>query len=269
MRFGQNENVVDALQYSNADHMFASSIINDIKRAQRLPLALKAEDVFNAIRNETMYWYEHKVDASTEEQLAFNLDVFEKQKRYLGEKGFQLFTDSIVFPSRVLGVYEAFYDANYIGNRPGITLAKWQLESILINTLQVQSQTYGVDNYLASQFCSNLLWSLSKEPVVYEYNPLTNIFKVYDKGRRVGSIYCKVALALPLEALYRDTWYRKYIMAHVINARCDQIELYGAQYPGDTQINISVLRNRADRLLEEVKQQIESEEDADYYVIRS
>lgn len=269
MKFGENQNVEDILEYSNNDMMFASKIINNIKRAQRLPLAINSEDVFNAIRNETPWWYEHRTEATTEQQLAFNLNMFQKQKEYFERKGFQLFGDTILMPSGVMGVYSAYYDSNYIGNRPGITLAKWQLESILINTLHVQSQQYGVDNYLVAGFCSNLLWSLSREPVAYEYSPLTKEFKVFDKGNRVGSIYCKVALAQPLSALYNDLWYSKYIMAHVINARCDQIELYGAQLPGDTQVNISVLRNRADKLLDEVKAYIEADESADFYIEKS
>jgi hypothetical protein len=90
--------------------------------------------------------------------------------------------------------------------------------------------------------------------------------RIDDNGDRRGYIACRVARKLQPSILYADPWYRRFIIAHVINQRADQIELFGAQVPGDNQINISVLRNRADKLLDSVMQYEQDETDTEFYI---
>lgn len=69
--------------------------------------------------------------------------------------------------------------------------------------------------------------------------------------------------------MYADTWFRRYIMSNVISARADQIELFDAQLPGDKSINLSVLRNRADQLMEMVKEYLTDLNDTEIIIQKS
>jgi hypothetical protein len=172
-------------------------------------------------------------------------------------------------PSAVFGVYEAFYQGTGFWTRSVFSLARWKMESILLSPTAGMGSMYGVDTYMSSMFSTNLLNSLGKEPLLYDFNRLTGIMQIHDKGDRTGAVICKVARCLQPSQLYKDTWYRRYIIGHVLNARADQLELFGAQLPGDAAINVGVLRNRAEALLDQVTQHLEDENAADFYVVKS
>lgn len=257
-------------QYSNVDIAFAKSILNDIRRNQRLPIELKVDDVFHAIQTQTDWWYDQCPYATEDDQLYFDLSIVPKCNATLDKDGqFKLLTNEVLLPSAVFDVYELFYATDGYWSTGQMSLAQWRLESILIDNVASPENMFGVDSYMASLFCSNLVNSIDKEPVLFDYNQLTRKLKLYDNGTRSGHIICKVARKLQPSDLYKDLWYRRYIIAHVISAKADQIELFGASLPGDLSINIGVLRERADKLLDMVNQHLEAENDNDFYITKT
>lgn len=261
------------LQYSNADYAFANTVINIIKRQNRLPLQITPDDVFGAMQNMVPWWYEQWPDATQDDILTFNTDVLRVPQKYLDaagcDKRFRLSTNQVLMPPNVFGVYELFYCSSGFSNRSLLNYANWHLDFILMQSSFGVYPELHVDNYLGSVFCMNLLDSLSKEPVLHDYNKDSHILQCYDLGNRSGFISCKVARCLPVQTFYQNPWFRQFIMAHVINARADHIELFGAQLPGDLQINVSVLRNFADKMLEEVNKQVDAENGSEFYAIKS
>lgn len=264
----------DELQYSNADYEFANTIITAIKRQERLPLNLTAEDVFGEIRTNAPEWYEMWPDATQDDQLIFSTDLVKTPQKYLDkagvDKSFQLLTGQVLMPPAVFGIYEVFYSGSGYVNRSLLNYANWSLSWLLLSTSFGAYPRMDVDSYMGSVFCMNLLNSLSKEPVVHQYNRDSHILQVYDIGNRCGNIICKVARALPIQTFYNNAWFRMFIMGHVIQARADHFELFGSPaMPGDLQINVSVLRNRADKFLDRVKEQLDREQASDFYIIKS
>jgi hypothetical protein len=58
-------------------------------------------------------------------------------------------------------------------------------------------------------------------------------------------------------------------MAQTLYARADQIDLFGAQLPGDLSVNTGVLRTMADKWLERVTKQVEDENNSEFYVCKT
>lgn len=261
--------LTDNVQYSNADQAFAAAIINDIKRAQRLPLNVTPADVFNAISTQIDWWYESVPYATQDDQIAFDVALLSKMEQYVDSANFPIYTNAMVMPSAVWAIYQAFYIGTGFLNRTSWTFAKWQLESVLLSSTPGLNPNYGSDTYMASIFATNLLTSVGKEPVLYEFNRLTHLLQVFDNGDRVGHIFCKVARCLPISSFYSDVWFRRFIISHVLSAICDHIELFGAQLPGDLSINTGVLRTRADKLMDDVVQHMEAETENDVYIIKT
>ena len=261
------------LQYSNADYEFANIVINSIKRQQRLPLMLTPTDVFGVMQDVVPKWYKEWPDATQTDQLTFDVDVLANPQKYLDkasiDKRFKLHTNQVLMPPAVYGIYNVFYSNSGYMNRSLLNYAQWNLSWMLASTQVGAFPRMEVDNYMGSVFSMNLLNSLAKEPVKFEYNQHSHILQVYDLGNRQGFISCEVARCLPVEDFYSNPFFRMLIIANVIYARADQIELFGAQLPGDLQINVSVLRSRADKLMDEYSKQVDSENAADFYAIKS
>lgn len=265
--------IVEEQQYSNADYAFANLIIAQIKRQQRLPLMLTPADVFGVLQEYLPYWYEQWPDATQDDQLIFSTDVLQRPQYYLdaagADKRFRLLTNQVLMPPAVAGVYRLFYTESGYASRSLLNYANWSLEFLLLSSTFGSYPRLQVDQYMGSVFCMNLLDSLSKEPVLHKYNKDSHILQVYDLGARAGSIVCEVARMLPPSTFYENAYFKMFIMAKVIEARADHIELFGAQLPGDLSINIGVLRNRADKLMDIVNKQIEAENNSDFYIIKS
>lgn len=262
------------LQYSNEDYAFANSVINDIKRQQRLPLQINPEDVFGAIQNQADIWYDQWPSATQDDQLTFECDVLANPQKYLDKSGvdqrFKLMTNQVLMPSAVYGVYQLFYSSSGYANRSLLNYANWSLEWILLSSSagNVYPQ-YGVETFMGSVYCLNLLNSLSKQPVMHKFNRDSHILQVYDLGYNTGFITALVARCLPISTFYGNPYFRRYIMGHVIQARADQIELFGTVLPGDLQVNVGVLRNRADKLLEDVNKMMETENGTEFYALKT
>lgn len=261
---------VSGKQYTSNDVAFAKYILNDIRRNQRLPIELSEDDVFHAIRTQTDWWYDQCSYATEDDQLYFDLSVVPRCNASLDKDNhFKLLTNEVLLPSAVFDVYELFYATDGYWSTGQMSLAQWRLESILVDSIGGSDNVFGVDSYMASLFCNNLINSIDKEPVLFDFSRLTHKLKLYDVGSRSGNIICKVVRCLQPSALYEDLWYRRYIMSHVIEAKADQLELYGASLPGDLQINIGVLRTRAEKLLDMVKEHLTADNEADTYIIKT
>jgi hypothetical protein len=263
----------DERVYSSEDYQYANSIINDIKRQQRLPLQLTVRDVFGVFETALGWWYEKYPDATQDDLLTFNVDVLNQPQKYLDaadvDKSFRILTNQVLMPPNVYGIYNCFYLSSGYVNRSLLNYANWSLEWLLLSSTFGSYPRMNVDTYMGSVFCLNLLNSLSKEPVRHKYNQDTHILQVYDLGYRVGYITAEVARMIPLQTMYHNPWFRKYVIAKVLDARADSIEIYGAQLPGDLQFNSSVLRNRASKLMEEVEKQLDIENASEFYAIKS
>lgn len=262
----------DSPEYSNKDYAFANWVLNDIKRNQRLPLNITQQDVFDAIRNNSMWWYNEYPDATQDDFLYFSTDALTAPKDDLPEElKMHLTTYSVLMPDAVLSVFNCFYSSTGFANRASWAFSKWQLEAILFNSYQGLTTGYGVDTYMASTYATNLMGSLGKEPVAMHYNQDTHVLQAFDfhPKNMYGWISCEVARMLPISTFYSNDMYRKWIMAHVIQARCDQLELFGAQLPGELQLNVGVLRDRAQKFEDFVKEQVEQFKGADFYIIKS
>lgn len=257
---------------SNLDYAFANEIIDIITRQHRLPLALHAEDVFNEVRTNMFEWYELWPDATQDDQLSFSTAVLRKPEQYLPSvdgNTYRLHTNQVLMPPAVYGVYECFYVNSYAGMSQLSSYALWRASSILVGPLN-SGQGLDLDQYMASVFVSNLSESLVKEPVLHSYNQDSRILQVYDAADRHGMIICKVARMLPIETFFNNAWFRMFIVGHVLNARADHFELFGSPaLPGDLQINVSVLRNRAQDLLQRVREQMTLEASTAFYAIKS
>lgn len=263
----------DERVYSNEDYQYANSIINDIKRQQRLPLQLTVRDVFGVFETALSWWYEKYPDATQDDQLTFDVNVLHRPQEYLDkagvDKSFRLLTNQVLMPPIVYGIYNCFYLSSGYVNRSLLNYANWSLEWLLLSSTFGSYPRMNVDTYMGSVYCLNLLNSLSKEPVLHKYNKDTHILQVYDLGYRTGYITCNVARMIPLQAMYGNPWFRKYVIAKVLEARADSIEIYGAQLPGDLQFRPEVLRNRAQKLMDEVNEQLKFENDTEFYAIKS
>lgn len=262
------------VKYSNADYAFANKIINTIKRAHRLPLMISANDVFNAIEVEAPSWYANYPDATQDDQLVFDVSVLSNPQKYLdaagADKSFRLQTNQVLMPPAVYGIYNVFYTGgSAYANRSLLNYANWSLSWLLLSSAFGAYPRMAVDNYMGSVFCMNLLRSLSKEPVRHYYNQDSHILQVYDLGARSGSICCEVSRCLQIQNFYQNPWFIKLIIASTIEARCTQIDLFGAQLPGDLQINTGVLRDIASKYREEVDKHLEAENGSDFYAIKS
>lgn len=261
-------NTQTAGQFTDTDYAFAKWLLNDIKRNQRLPLSLKEDDVFAAVANNMDWWYENCPYATEDDQLTINLDMVPAANKQLlaDNPNLQLLTNEVLMPEQVYDLYSLYYATDGFWSGGQMTLAQWRLEAIMISSIAGVANQYGVDTYMASLFSGNLANSIDKMPVQFDYNRFTRKLKLYDKGTRGGYIICKVARKIQPSALYQDHWFRMYIMSHVINAKADQIELYGATLPGDLSVNIGVLRNRAEQLLDKVNEHMQAENDNDFYI---
>jgi hypothetical protein len=122
---------------------------------------------------------------------------------------------------------------------------------------------------MESIFSTNLLQSMGREPVMYDYNQLNKVMRVYDHGDRTGRITCRVARDLPLSDLYSDPWFKRYIIGHTLDALADHIELFGSELPGNLSINLGVLRNRSEKLLDMVREQMQADTDTSLFMIKT
>lgn len=265
---------IDEPQYSNADYEFANTVIRMITRNERLPLKLTAADVFSEISTNAPEWYEMWPDATQDDQLIFSTDLVKTPQKYLDnagiDKSFRLLTGQVLMPPAVFGIYEVFYSGSGYVNRSLLNYANWSLSWLLLSTSFGAYPRMDVDSYMGSVFSMNLLNSLSKEPVVHQYNKDSHVLQIYDIGNRSGHITCKVARALPIQTFYQNPWFRMFIMGHVLQARADHLTLFGSPaMPGDLQINTSVLTDRANKFLDRVKEQIDREQASDFYAIKS
>jgi len=261
-------NPTSSVQFSDTDYAFARWMLNDIKRNQRLPLSLAEDDVFAAVANNMDEWYELCPYATEDDQLTINLDMVPAATKKLiaDNPNLHLLTDEVLMPEQVYDLYGLFYASDGFWSGGQMSLAQWRLEAIMISSISGVANQYGVDTYMAALYSGNLANSIDRQPVMFDYNRFTRKLKLYDKGDRSGYIICKVARKIQPSVLYQDHWFRKYIMHHVINAKADQIELYGATLPGDLAVNIGVLRNRADSLMDAVKEHMQAENDNDFYI---
>jgi hypothetical protein len=257
--------------YSNADYAFANSVITDIRRNHRMPLNITQEDVFNAILNQIDWWYEKCPYATADDQLCFDISLLGRAEQLLDpdNEAYQLLTNSLIMPGKVRAIYELFYLGTGYMSRSSFSFAKWQLESLLMSSSSGLQPNYGSDIYMASVFATNLLASMGKEPVMFDYDRLTKILRVYDSGSKTGTIMCKVCRDLPLSALYNDLWFRRFIISHVLDGLADHLELFGSELPGNLAINIAVLRNRSEKLMTEVTDYIQADSDSDIIIIKT
>jgi hypothetical protein len=261
------------LQYSNADYEFANWCINNMKRQQRLPLQFKQADVFGAMQDKCPWWYEMYPQATQDDYVTFDIDLLKVPQKYLDkagvDKSFKLHTHQVLLPPDVASVYECFYNTSGYVNRSLLNYANWSLEYLLMSSTYGTYPRMNVDTYAASFYCLNLLDSLSKEPVKFVYNHDTHLLQVYDLGYRSGYIIMQVSRYIPVQNFYNNPWFRQLIMAAVLEARADSIDLFGAQLPGDLSVNTGVLRDRARSMQEAVDKQIELENGTEFYAIKS
>lgn len=264
---------VPELQYSNLDYAFAQHVINEARQAQRLPLELQPADVFHAIQSQTDMFYELAPYATEDDLLSFDMALVDRANQKLRsidtEGKFKLHTNELLLPDAVYAIYEVFYQNHGQWERSAFSVAQWRMETVLNTALAVPGAAYGIDDYFTSLYCCNLLDSVSKEPVLYRYNNLTHILKIDDLGVRSGLITCRVSRKLQPSQLYQDPYYRRFILSHTLNQKCDQLELFGTQTPGDTQLNVDVIRRKADKLMEDVTEHLKAETDNDYFAIKT
>lgn len=268
----EQDNVMQ-LNYSNADYEFANWCINNIKRQQRLPLQINAADVFGAMQDKCPWWYEMYPQATRDDYVTFDIDLLNVPQKYLdkfeADKSFRLHTNQVLLPPDVASVYECFYNTSGYANRSLLNYANWSLEYLLMSSTYGTYPRMNVDTYATSFYCLNLLDSLSKEPVRFVYNHDTHVLQVYDLGYRTGFILMQVARFIPIHHFYNNYWFRMLIMAAVLEARADSIDLFGAQLPGDLQVNTGILRDRAKTMQEQVEKQIELELNSEFYAIKT
>lgn len=259
------------LQYSNEDYAFASYIIEEVRGNHRLPLNIAPDDVFYAVRHFTKWFYEMYPDATEDDQLIFDLALIPQMNAALDQaSNFKLRTNELLLPSCVYAISNVFYiNESDFASTSAISLAQWKLESILVNSYATVGEVYGIDTYLAGIFCSNVLQSIGKEPVVFDFNKMTHIMKFRDNGYRQGKIICDVTRCLQPSVLYNDQWYQNFIVAKVLEEKAKQLNFADATTPGDTKINVNVITDKAKELMDELREQITALNDTDFIIYKT
>lgn len=261
------------------DFKFISNVLSFISNGMKLPLNLDSADVVTCIQNNVDRYYKICPWATVDDKIIFNLNYLNRPvKSYFPQdvmvqypelESMTIANDTIILPPKVEEIFEVKWMDRGIGAFNGFDYVSWKMEAMLAGgTLNAFSSQQGADTYMASVYVSNTIRSMAVETVQYDYNDLTHELRIYDSNKRKGLIHMEVARRIPLDKLYMDDWFKRWISGLVIAAKCEHMMLFDAKLPGDLGLNLGDIKTRGENLVTQVQEYLEQETEHNFNFIK-
>lgn len=248
---------------------FVNELADEVTGSCMIPMNLPRKEVQNIVKRAKKWFYKNYEYSMQESFLVLPKELFEttyfKQKR------------SFTFPkmdantggNEVYSVYGVFETGSRWGGSMDInfTQGDFSFERVLMNGMYGGTQTAAsaenLQYYVVQEKFYDLARQIIQNPLSFHYSQLTHELKFMGETPK-RDVICEIYETIPECALFEDEAFFRYCAAKIKISLGQKMGIFGFTLPGNIQVNPDLIQGLGETELEQVIEEIKSDEGADW-----
>lgn len=259
-------NVRMDVQLEPCDAEFINYCVADITEDGMLPFTLPPQSLFRIIKDAALWFYQWSDQAV--------------QEKWLGIKACDLKVDEVRNKTiRLPDCIEAVMEIKQVNSAQNFRrLAKFMREPIyfssaynmlgaggsslsgLGNPYRLADRDAATEEAFARMYEVQLFKTLLQKGLRFDYNPYSKILVFL--GRVESDIVLAVMERIPVQSLYNDIRFRKYVVGKAMMRLKKILSLFDFQYPGNIKLNFEEIEKQGAEIVEKIEEEIKGSSSA-------
>ena len=248
------------------DAEFANYIINSITEDGMLPFTLPPQSIIRVIKDCALWFYQWCDQAVQEKWLGIRIEDLKID--WSKNKTIRL-PDQIEAVTEIKQVNSAqnfrrlarfLREPIYFSSAYNMLGAGGSAMSGLGNPYRLADRDVAVEEAFTRMYEVQLFKTLLQKGIRFDYNPYSKILVFL--GRVESNIVLAVMERIPVQSLYNDIRFRKYVIGHSQMRLKKILSMFNFKYPGDVEINFDELETQGKEVVDAIEEEIKGSSSA-------